>query len=194
MRTSASALVPFLRSDLQARLLAELVLHPDREASVSDLAAALGVSTSTVWPEVERLAAGGVLAERRVGRSRLLRADPSYRYLAPLQQILASSYGPVRVVAEQLRNMPDIEQALIFGSYAARYRGESGPVPHDLDVLVVGSPSGRAVRRAEAETERRLAMPVQITVVSPADWRSATSGLVRDVQSRPTLPIDLEHP
>lgn len=194
MRTSASALVPFLRSDLQARLLAELVLYPDREASVSDLADALGVRASTVWPEVERLAVGGVLAERRVGRSRLLRADPDYRYLAPLRQILASSYGPARVVAEQLRDVPGVEQALLFGSYAARHGGEPGPVPRDLDVLVVGSPTGRAVRRAEAETERRLGVPVQITVVSRADWQSATSGLVREIQSRPTLPIDVAQP
>ncbi|MCL2467247.1 MAG: ArsR family transcriptional regulator [Micrococcales bacterium] len=192
MRTSASALVPFLRSDVQARLLAELVLWPDREMSVSDLAVALDVGTSTVWPEVERLTTGGVLAERRVGRSRMLRANPDYRYLAALRQILVSSYGPAKVLADHLRDIPGIDEALIFGSYAARHHGEPGPAPRDLDVLVVGTPTGRAVRRAEALCEENLGVPVQITVVTGPQWHDAASGLVRQIQSAPTVPITLE--
>jgi predicted nucleotidyltransferase len=30
----------------------------------------------------------------------------------------------------------------VFGSWAARYRGERGPVPGDVDLLVVGTVTG----------------------------------------------------
>lgn len=34
-------------------------------------------------------------------------------------------------------------------------------------------------------------MPVQITVLTPEEWTSAESGLVADVKTSPTIPVDL---
>jgi predicted nucleotidyltransferase/biotin operon repressor len=190
MKTSAPALVPFLRSDAQARLLAALTLEPGREASLSDLAAEMGVTVSSAHREIDRLVEAGLLRERRVGRTRLLRANPDYRYLEPLTLILAGTYGPARVVRAELDDVPGIVEAMIFGSYAARHAGEPGADPHDIDVLVVGSPAGRDLRRAAARIEDALHRPVQITAVSPQEWATGTSGFLQEVRSRPVIPIE----
>ena len=190
MKTSAPALVPFLRSDAQARLLAALLLRPEREATLTELAFEMGVTASSAHREIERMVGSGVLADRSVGRSRLVRADLSYRFFEPLAQILASSYGPVEAVRSALDDVQGIESALIFGSFAARFLGHTGPPPHDVDVLVVGDPPGRQVRRAASVVEDAIGMPVQITVLTPEEWQSSEAGLVREIKARPTIQID----
>lgn len=129
MKTSAPALVPFLRSDAQARLLAALMLRPEREATLTELALEMGVNTSSAYREVERMVGSGVLADRTLGRTRLVRADLSYRYFEPLAQILAGSYGPVEAIRSALDGIEGVQDAMIFGSYAARFLGHAGPSP-----------------------------------------------------------------
>ncbi len=192
MKTSASALVPFLRSDAQARLLAALLLGPAEEASLTELAAAMGVTPSSAHREVDRLMDAGLLLERRVGRTRLLRFNPDYRHLEPLAQILAASYGPVDVIRKHLGLVAGIDQVLVFGSYAARYQGKPGPEPRDIDILVIGDPAGRDVRRAASTIEDAISRPVQITVLTRDDWQHSESGFLRDVRSKPTITVNLE--
>lgn len=60
MRTSASALLPLLRSPVQGELLA-LLLHPDREYSLTEAAGMIGTSVKTVQKEASRLVEAGFL-------------------------------------------------------------------------------------------------------------------------------------
>ncbi len=151
----------------------------------------MGVAVPSAHREVDRLVESGMIAERRAGRTRLLRIDLSYRYLEPLTRILAGAYGPVQVVRDELAEVPGVVEAAIFGSYAARYTGQPGTDPHDLDVLVVGDPPGRALRRAAARMEDLLHRPVQVTTVTRAEWADGDSGFLRDIRSKPMLPVDL---
>jgi hypothetical protein len=57
--------------------------------------------------------------------------------------LLFLSWGPLQVIADEFATVDGAEQALIFGSWAARYHQRHGPPPHDLDVLAVGNPPGR---------------------------------------------------
>lgn len=63
------------------------------------------------------------------------------------------SFGPPYVIQEEFGSLGDVERIFIYGSWAARYAGEQGPVPHDVDVLLVGTPDRdaayEAARRAE---------------------------------------------
>ncbi len=55
-------------------MLALTYLHPDAEYSITDAANAIGASVKAVHQEVARLVEAGLLADRRVGTSRLVRA------------------------------------------------------------------------------------------------------------------------
>ena len=56
MRSEAPALLPILRSRHLAEILTLLLLHPDTEYSLSELAATLGLPLTTVQREAARLA------------------------------------------------------------------------------------------------------------------------------------------
>lgn len=88
---------------------------------------------------MERLLTAGVLTDRRVGRTRLLQAADSTLNRA-LADLLALGYGPKPALEQALRGLRGIDHAYIGASWAARYNGENGPFPHDIDVIVVGSP------------------------------------------------------
>src|SRR5215472_8125109 len=145
MRSEAPALLPVFRSRLQADVLAATLLHPEREYTITDLARRFNTPLTTVHGEVKRLTKAGLLSQRNVGRSALVRANPRNRLVQPLTQLLILTWGPVQVVAEEFANLDGAQQVVIFGSWAARYLDVPGPAPNDLDVLVLGQPRRGAV-------------------------------------------------
>ncbi|EOD64366.1 hypothetical protein [Amycolatopsis vancoresmycina] len=192
MKASPS-LLPLLRSRMQGELLALLLLHPEREYSITELAEACGVSPTAILREVERLVGGGILADRRVGRSRLVKAridTPLYR---PLSELMAVTFGPLPLLSEALSNLPGVREAYIYGSWAARYRGEPGPPPGDVDVLVVGSPDPDALFDLAEGVSRRLGREVNVHRVSPESWAADTADpFLTSVRERPLAPLNLD--
>lgn len=185
MRSLAPALIPVLRSDVQGRMLADLLLHPDDEVTLTDLARRVEAPLSTVHAEVGRLVASGILVERAVGRSRVLRANAGSALVRPLTELIALTFGPGVVVAEEFAAIPGVERVLVFGSWAARLHGEPGPPPNDVDVLVVGTPVRAEVYDAAERAERRLRLPVNPIVRSPERFGDGGDPLVREILSRP---------
>ncbi len=189
MRSAAPALLPIFRSRLQADILAALLLNPEDEYSLTELAERFNAPPSTVHGEVKRLTDAGLLRRREVGRSAIVRADTSNRLMKPLAELLLLSWGPLQVVAEEFSGLLGGEQVLIFGSWAARYHQRPGKPPHDLDVLVVGSPSREDVYTAADRTQQRLGMPVNPVIRSEEAWRLASDPLVRQIQSSPLVNV-----
>jgi predicted nucleotidyltransferase len=189
MRSAAPALLPVFRSQLQADILAALLLNPEREYSLTDLAQRFGAPLSTVHGEVKRLTEAGLLRRRNIGRSAMVQANPGNRLVEPLAQLLFLSWGPLQVIANEFAELDGAERVLIFGSWAARYLQRHGPPPHDLDVLVVGQPTRESVYDAADRAQQRLAMPVN-PVIRPAEaWRDTTDPLIQQIQSGPFVAV-----
>ncbi len=186
MRSDAPALLPILRSRHLAEVLALVVLHPDTEYSLTDLAGALGIPLTTVQREVTRLSAAGLIGERRVGRARLVSANPASRYARPLAELVTLAFGPHLVIGEEFRPLYAIAVA-IYGSWAARYEGIAGPAPHDVDVLVIGEAARRDLYEAAERAEERLGLPVNPILSSPARWIAAADPLIQQIRSTPVV-------
>jgi len=182
-------MLPIFRSEAQARILAWLLPHPDREQPIAALVPIAGTAQPNVLREVNRLVQAGLLNERRAGRARLVSANTTSPFYAPLVELLDRAYGPADLIPTALAAVPGIELAVIVGSWAHRYHGEPGPPPRDVDVVVVGTPDRRALRRGNATLEDTLGLPVQVTVVTPEEWRTAHSGFLQEVQRRPHLTV-----
>ncbi|MEU5263055.1 ArsR family transcriptional regulator [Amycolatopsis sp. NPDC021455] len=193
MKASPS-LLPLLRSRMQGELLALVLLHPEREYSITELAEACAVTPTAVLREVERLVAGGILEDRRVGRSRLVKARTDTPLYRPLSEVLAVTFGPMPLLAEALSGLAGVREAYIYGSWAARYSGEPGPPPGDVDVLVVGSPDPDALFDLAEGVSRRLGREVNVHRISPSSWAasSSTDPFLTSVRERPLIPLPLE--
>jgi DNA-binding transcriptional ArsR family regulator len=192
MTRKASVLAPVLRSETQARLLAAVLLQPDREASIADLARETGSDPGNLHSEVERLVQAGILADRRVGRTRLLRAGDS-ALVGPLADLLLLGYGPKTAVEDALTDIPDIGQAFIGGSWAARYHGQAGAFPHDVDVIVVGKPNRDDVTEAVIEALRAVGHDGQVIFRSPTAWREAKDTFTRTAKDSPLVELTISN-
>ena len=189
MRSAAPALLPVFRSKLQADILAALLLNPEREYSLTDLAQRFDAPLSTVHGEVRRLTEAGLLRRRNVGRSAMVQANPNNRLVEPLAEVLFLSWGPLQVVADEFSSLDGAERVLIFGSWAARYLQRPGPPPGDVDVLVVGGPTRESVYDAADRAERRLGMPVNPVIRAADVWRDAVDPLIQQIQSGPLVVV-----
>lgn len=189
MYSAAPPLLPIFRSEAQARILAWLLLDPSREQPIASLADVGGVTQPSALREVNRLIEAGLLTERRAGNTRLVKANLNSPYHLPLVQILARTFGPLHLVPAELSKVEGVVQAFIVGSWAARIQGAMGDQPRDIDVVVVGNPNRRSLRRANARLEERIGLPVQITTVTTEEWAEHSTGFLRDISTKPMIQV-----
>lgn len=186
-----SRLLPVLRSPMLGELLAWLYLHPEQQYSVTELARRFRVSQSTVSREVDRLAEAELVLDERRGNLRLLRANVDSPLARPLGEVLALTYGPAAVLGELLAAVNGVDEAYVYGSWAARYAGEAGPPPRDIDVLIVGAADEDDLAEAARAAEHRLGREVNVHRVSARAWRAGTDPFLASVRARPIHPIEL---
>jgi len=188
-----SQLLPLLRSPFVGELLAWIYLHPDEAYSVTDLAKRFATSQSTVSREADRLTASDLIREVRRGNLRLLQANLDNPLARPLTELLVLTYGPAAVLVEVLQSVDGVEEAYIYGSWAARYAGEPGPLPRDVDVLVVGDADEDDIFDAARRAERGLGREVNVHRIPAKAWRgSVNDPFLKAVRSRPLFAIDLQ--
>lgn len=193
MSRSAPALAPLFRSQQQLRILAALFADPGDEMSIGELSERAGVAQATASREVARLAEHGIVLTRSLGRNTLVSPNWGLPWAKDLRSILVQTVGVLGRLADALAGVMDVEEAFVFGSWAARYTGEPGPPPRDIDVLVVGEASLRSVRRACRHLERDLRVEVNPVVVTPAAWSSTKpEPFVAQLKSQALVPVPLE--
>lgn len=193
MENNPSWLLPLLRSRVTGALLALLYLHPDRDYSLAEAGKVIGASPKVMSTEADRLVTAGLVRESRRGQARLLRAETEGPVARPLTDLLAATYGPLPVLSDLLSRVAGVEVAYIYGSWAARYLGEPGPVPHDVDVLVVGTADEDDLYDVAREAETRLGREVSISAISTEYWEAPNpaDSFMRHVRERPLIRLEL---
>ena len=191
MKASVPMISPLLRSDTQGHLLAQLLLTPKRDRTLTELAATVGTTLPTVHREVERLIESGFATERRSGRNRYISANTEHPLYTPVRQIIEYAYGPRAILPPLLAPIAGVDEAYVYGSWAARISGEPGPDQADIDVLVIGRPDRAALYDASTAASERLSRDLNIRSISRAVWDSGEDAFVQTLRSRPLVLLDL---
>ncbi|MEU5876893.1 hypothetical protein [Spirillospora sp. NPDC047279] len=188
MRTPAPPQLPIFRSRLQGELLARLLLGPERETTMLDLAVMLRTDLGSVVREVDRLARAGLLVLRRTTAGRMVRRDTDTPLYEPLATLLMHTFGPKAVVDEEFARLPGVVGVWLFGAWAERYEGVGGPPPGDVEVLIIGDLSPARAFDAAQEATARLGLPVHPVVRSAREWREDDDPFLREIRAGTTHP------
>jgi len=189
-RSPAPPLLPILRSQQQGEILALLLGDPDLELSLTEISQRTGAPHPSVHREVQRAEQVGLVTTRKIGNTRLVRANTASPYYAGLADVLTRAFGVPAILADVLRRVPGVDEAYIYGSWAARHEGQSGQRPvGDIDVLVLGDPDRDQLYEALSAAEERLGRPVQATVRDAGWLRSGSGSFHQSVTSRPMLKL-----
>lgn len=187
MRTPAPALLPLFRSEMQIRLLALLLLQPDRSWTLQQLAATLAAPQSSVHRELHRAEAAGLVNRDAAARPHRFSGATDDPLAEPLVTLLQRSVG----VEEQLRaalDRPDVSAAVIHGSWASgRRRPDS-----DIDVLVVGDAALLDLRRVVRPIGKTAGRTIDLTVMTAAEFRELLahrSSFARRLLDEPTTTL-----
>jgi predicted nucleotidyltransferase len=187
MRTTVPAILPLFRSEMQLRLLALLLLQPERGWTLQELAHALGAPASSVHRELGRAESAGIIYRDATARPHRFQATTEDPLHEPMADLLRRTVG----VEAQLRAAlegPDVHAAAIYGSWASGTRQ-----PHsDIDVLVIGDADLRELRRRVRSIGKTAGRTVDLTVLSVDEYQrllAEKSSFTRTVLESPLTPL-----
>jgi predicted nucleotidyltransferase len=163
------ALLPAIRQGI----LAAMLLEPEREWYLSDLAAHLGRTPSSLQRDLARLAGAGILRRRRDGNRVYFQADSDCPIFSELRQILIKTAGLADVLRDALAPFRGrISVAFVHGSIA---RGDEAS-GSDVDLMVIGGVGLASLARPLREATRHLRRDVHPTVYSPEEFAEKARG------------------
>lgn len=165
------------------------MLLRDGEHALSDVSQRTGVALPIVTREVDRLAAASILTSRKIGRTRVVAANPIYPFINPLTEIIAGTYGPSALIHDAFADLEGLQHLVVFGSWAARLSGKQGPAPGDVDVLVVGPVSKMETYGIADDLTRAVGRPVNVTIMASERWDSDADPFVVSIKDSPTIEL-----
>ncbi|GAA0429441.1 ArsR family transcriptional regulator [Acrocarpospora corrugata] len=188
MQQPPPSIFPIFRSRITCAVLTFTYVS-DHEHSIGELAAAANTDTGTMAREISRLEQAAILTSRHVGRTKLVQPNHTAPFYQPLLDLITITLGPAQILAEELADLVGIEEAAVFGSWAARMHGEPGPAPVDIDLLIIGRPDRDNLHDATARAKSRLGREVNTVVVAPRRWEADEDGFIRELHRRPRVPV-----
>ena len=177
--------ISHLLGNRRTAILAVLLLRPDEQQHVRELARPSGVSPGTLHRELTAIASPGVLRRNAVGRQVFFAANRECPVFEEPAGLVRKTAGLVDVVRNALLpHASRIGVASIYGSVAAG----TEPSRSNVDVLILGDlPFAEAVK-ALAPAQALLRREVIATVMKAAEFlrkRRAKDGFVSAIWRAP---------
>jgi DNA-binding transcriptional ArsR family regulator len=177
------------RSTAQFRLLGELFTVPGAEYTIGELVDRTGVPQATVSREVAALVTAGLLRRGKQGNRTLVSVNEDAVIAPELRSMLAKLYGPLATLRQALGQVEGIERAVVFGSFAQRWSGVPGPVPNDIDVLVIGDVDLDRLWTVAARLSRELGIEVNPVARTANEWADDSTGFAETVKTGTQLDV-----
>ena len=191
VKPEKAALSPILRSDTQGMILAQLFMNPGDDFSISELARQANTSAPTAMREVERLLESQLVTQRNIGRARLIQVNTKHELHDAIRKIVAYSYGPAAVLPAALYGIEGLEQAYLYGNYAAYLKKQKASDSPEIDLLLVGYVNRIEASNAAKRVEGYLDRAVNVKFVGSQEWVTSSSDFVAEVKKRPLVQMDL---
>ncbi len=191
VKPEKAALSPILRSDTQGMILAQLFMNPGDDFSISELARQANTSAPTAMREVERLLESQLVTQRQIGRARLIQVNTKHELHDAIRKIVAYSYGPAAVLPAALYGIEGLEQAYLYGNYAAYLKKEKASDSPEIDLLLVGYVNRIEASNAAKRVEGYLDRAVNVKFVGSQEWETSSSDFVAEVKKRPLFELKL---
>lgn len=145
-------------SKVRREILRTFFARPEVVRHVRELAREISRSPTIVGEELDRLERTGILTSERIGRARRYRVDDHSPIASEIRSLVQKTIGNEARVREAIADLPGVEEAFLFGSYA---RGDERATS-DLDLFVVGSVDQEALTERLNDVERDLGRDVNV--------------------------------
>jgi predicted nucleotidyltransferase len=115
-------------------ILLYLFFNPKKSLFASELASKLKLDVSNTAKALRKLDKEGIIKKEKRGGHWFYFLNNEYPMLKETKKIFLFKYGLDKILKERLKNIKNLEEAYIFGSYA---KGEL-EAESDIDILLIG--------------------------------------------------------
>lgn len=179
----------FLLTERQQKLLAALLLRPERSFSLAELIEIAGPGHGSTQNSVKALVVAGVIEAWQERFRTRYRANTRHVIYPELANICRKTWGIADVIAEALQSVAprNTTTAFIFGSVA---RGQERP-DSDIDVMVIGDIDILKIYAIASDLEKRLGREVHFNVYERQEWEQlvASDPVVAAIAAGPRIEL-----
>lgn len=180
----------FLLTERQQRILATVLLRPEKDFSLAELIDAAGANGhGSTQNYVKLLVEAGIVETFQERRRPRYRANSKHPIYTELANICRKSFGIRDVIAEALQSVTprNTTTAFIFGSVA---RGQERP-DSDIDVIVIGDADIMKIYAIASDLEKRLGREVHFNVYEREEWENlaASDAVVASIAAGPRIDL-----
>ncbi len=173
-------------STARVKVLALLLLNPQSSFYQRQISALTGLPIRAVQREVERLQTLGLLTSFTRGNQVHYQVNRDFFLFPELKSIFLKTVGLTALLGDALKGVENIALAFIYGSYAANQESTAS----DIDLLVVGILSSRALHTTLQEAEKLVHREINYTLFSPEEFRTKAqtgNGFLHNVLAAPKI-------
>ncbi len=168
-----SPVLDALFPEIRQKLLAAALLSPGKWWYLSEFAAHIGTTPSSLQRELDSLTEGSVLERKKDGRRIYYKALVGSPVFKSLHELFSKTAGIVPALQSELAKFRDkIKWAAIYGSVA---RGEERS-ESDIDLLLVGNVGTANLLPNLMRIERQFGREVNLTRYSEKGFRDKMRG------------------
>jgi predicted nucleotidyltransferase len=157
------ALFPKIRQNI----LAAAYGQPEKWWFMSELAAFIQTTPSSLQRELASLVESGILRQKRDGNRLYVQAETDSPIFAPLRELVTQTLGIPQKLKESLLPLAKkIDCAFIYGSVARREEHSLS----DIDLIIIGSVGLAEISPLMRELERRFHREINATCYSAEEF------------------------
>ena len=162
----------FLLSHREQRLLAPLLLLPDKSFGTLELIKMSGAGRGGGQKALRKLLDAGVALATKMGNQQRIQINQAFPLYPELRSICMKSFGLQESIKEALQPVAsDIEEAYVFGSVA---QGTDRP-DSDIDLMVIGSVDLAKIYHIAHTLEEKIGRTIHVQKYSRQDWETSQS-------------------
>ena len=169
------------------KVLALLMLNPQRWLHLRELARLTGASPGTLKKELDALTSVGLLKLQKVGNQTQFSANTEHPVFPELSALVRKTTGLRDVLALALAPLASqIEVAFVFGSMAKATEGPQS----DVDLLLIGDATFGQVANAVYDAQLVLAREINPKVMNRVEWsekKNAQNVFVQELMDKPKI-------
>ena len=168
-RMRSSPILEALFPDIRSKILAVLLLQPEKRWYLTELASRLETQPSSLQREVEALSKAGLLEQTKDGRRVYFKADTNSPVFSDLRGLLEKTVGLVPILKQEMDAFGErIQLAFIYGSTARSEESSES----DVDLMIVGDVGLADLVPSLRRAEQRFGRPVNPTVYSSKEFKA----------------------
>lgn len=155
------------RSGITRKVLGYFFLHEDVRMYINQMARRFEVDSGNLTRKLNDLEKEGILKSEVRGMERYFSLNRDFPLYSEYKKIFRRSMGIEETLRKALKEVPGLQRAVLFGSYAANQMNQHS----DIDVLLVGDYPALKVAKIIASVQKTVDRPINCLQLDPREFQ-----------------------